>query len=98
MAASKKEEKKPKETEKKTKGLEDLKPQRSGVGKYISNSVLYAFFFIYLKSFYFNWNSFLFWRVNKQKLPTIADEEDKAELKSKKLKTGSSSFGDFSAW
>ena len=39
-----------------------------------------------------------FHRSNKQKLPTAADEEDKAELRSKKLKTGLTSFGDFSAW
>ena len=36
--------------------------------------------------------------VSKEIVYLTADEEDKAELKSKKLKTGLSSFGDFSAW
>jgi peptidyl-prolyl cis-trans isomerase-like protein 2 len=73
MNATKKEEKK--EVKETQKTLNDMKPQRAGIGKYI--------------------NSNLFEKKHKM---TAADEEDKVELKSKKLKSGSSTFGDFSAW
>jgi hypothetical protein len=40
-------------------------------------------------------NSNLFEKKHKM---SAADEEDKVELKSKKLKSGASTFGDFSCW